>query len=29
MGYKHANEVSRLFIKHGISVDDKKDEGQQ
>lgn len=28
-GLKHANEVSRLFIKHGISVDDKKDEGQQ
>lgn len=28
-GLKYATEVSRLFEKYGISVDDKKDEGQQ
>ena len=28
-GLKYATEVSRLFEKYGIIVDDKKDEGQQ
>ena len=26
---QYATEVSRLFEKYGIIVDDKKDEGQQ